>query len=69
MICELDPEEAESCYEKGMARMELDRHRKAIENFDHCISLNPGHEFVSHDQQIAGGGRPPPSPRRWARPR
>ena len=50
---ELDPGDAESYYERGMVRMGLGQYRKAIEDFDHCIGLNPSNEFVSHDRQIA----------------
>ena len=49
----LDPSFADSYYQKGVALMELGQNRRAIEDFDQFISLNPDAQFVRYDRQIA----------------
>ena len=50
---ELEPDYDEPYYQRGVAHMELGEHRRAVEDFDQFIRLNPDDPFVRHDRQLA----------------
>ena len=49
----LDPGDAESYYERGMARMELGQYPQAIEDLGQAARLDPQHPFAESDRQAA----------------
>ena len=50
---ELEPDYCEAYYQRDVARVELGGHRRAVEDFDEFICLNPGDPFVCRDRQFA----------------
>ena len=49
----LDPTDAGSYYERGMARTGLGQYRQAVEDFDQAMRLSPSHPGVEQAREIA----------------
>ena len=50
---ELDPDDAESYYERGMSRVELGEYDGAIEDFDRAAKLDPDHPSIAQERAVA----------------
>ena len=48
-----EQKDAESYYQRGLARIELVRYAEAIEDLDQAAKLDPTHPFDASDRQAA----------------